>query len=66
MREQQTFSVIEGGKQELDLKHIYEEMDAVEALIILRRHFRQTTPAANASLAVVSLDCQEVNPEPRD
>lgn len=47
------FQVIEGSPEEVDWVHLLEELDAREALPILRRMSRQRKPAANSALALV-------------
>lgn len=49
-----TLRVIEGSPvEELDLVHLFEELDARDALPILRQRMRQQKAAANSVLASV-------------
>lgn len=50
------FQVIEGTPEEVDWVHLLEELDAREALPILRSMSRQRKPAANSALALVEPD----------
>ena len=47
------FKVIEGTPEEVDWVHLLEELDARDALPILRQMTRQRKPAANSALALV-------------
>lgn len=49
-----TLTVIEGSPaEELDMVHLLEELDARDALPILRQRMRQQKAAANSVLALV-------------
>jgi hypothetical protein len=55
------FQVIEGTPEKVDWTHILEEMDARDALPILRQMSRRMKPAANSALAVVEQGSQEAS-----
>ena len=55
------FQVIEGTPEEVDWTHLLEEMDARDALPILRQMSRRMKPAANSALALVESDSQEAS-----
>lgn len=66
MTKAKRFQVIEGTPQEVDLVHLLEELDAREALPILRRMARQKMPAANSVLALVESGSLEAPPKAPD
>ncbi len=52
-------------EEPLDLVHLFEEMDARDALPILRKRMRQQTAAANSALSIVepsSTACRQAAP----
>jgi len=55
------FHVIEGTPEEVDWIHLLEEMDARDALPILRQMSRRMKPAANSALALVESNSQEAS-----
>lgn len=57
------FQVIEGTPEEVDWTHLLEEMDARDALPILRQMSRRMKPAANSALAVVEPDSPAASPK---